>query len=117
MKKLLQKVNELPGVMGSMVMTDDGLPAAALLGSGLDEQCVAAFASRSRLAVSRAAVHCGKGEPHEVVLEAEGGNLLLIGVDGATLAVLTHPGLELNTGLVEIRSIARRLSGVLELRI
>ena len=67
--------------------------------------------------MSRAAVHCGKGEPYEVVLEAEGGSLLLIGVDGATLAVLTHPGLELNTGLVEIRSIARRLSGVLELRI
>jgi predicted regulator of Ras-like GTPase activity (Roadblock/LC7/MglB family) len=117
MKKLLQQVNDLPGVMGSMVMTEDGLPAASLLGSGLDEECVAAFASSSRLAVSRAAIHCGEGEPQEVVLESEGGNLLLIGIDGATLAVITHPGLEMNTGLVEIRSIARRLSEALKIRI
>ncbi|MGE4619149.1 MAG: roadblock/LC7 domain-containing protein [Planctomycetota bacterium] len=117
MKKLLQQLNQLPGVLGSMVMTEDGLPVSSLLESGLDEECVAAFASRSRLAVQRAAIHCSDVEPDEVIIESEGGNLILVPVAGATLIVLTNPGLELNTGLVEIRSIARRLRGALEIRI
>ena len=97
MKKLLKQVNELPGVLGSMVMTADGLPVASLLGIGLDEDCVAAYASNSNLAVRRAAIHCGDEAPDEVVLESEGGNLLLKQIEGATLAVITHPGLEMNT--------------------
>ena len=116
MKKLLEQVNELPGVLGSMVMTEDGLPVASVLGAGLDEECVAAFASSSSHAVRRAVTHYGDKAPDEVVLESEGGNLLLLPIAGATLAVITHPGLEMNTGLVEVRSIARRLRGIFEMR-
>lgn len=115
MKELLKQVNELPGVLGSMVMTEDGLPVTSLLGPGLDEDCVAAYASNSNLAIRRAVTHFGDASPDEIVLESEGGNLLLKQIDGATLAVITHPGLEMNTGMVEIRSIAKRLHKTIEL--
>ncbi len=117
MNPLLEKLNAIPGVLGSMVMTDDGIPVASRLSEEIDEECVAAFSSTARLAVNRAAMHCSGEVPEEVILEAEGGNLLLMNLEGATLAVMTHAGLELNTGLLEIRSIARRLSGILEIRI
>lgn len=116
MMQLLQQVNELPGVLGSMVMTADGLPVASLLGPGLDEDCVAAYASSSSIAIGRVVTHCGEEAPDEVVLESEGGNLLLKQIEGATLAVITHPGLEMNTGMVEIRSIAKRLHQIIEIQ-
>ena len=98
-------------------MTDYGIPFASRHSQASYAACVSAFSSTARLAVNRTAMHCSGEEPEEVILEADGGNLLLIYLDGATLAVMTHAGLELNTGLLEIRSLARRLSGILEIRI
>jgi len=116
MKRLLEQLNTTPGVMGSMVMTDDGIPVVSLLGTEMDEECVAAFSSTVRLAANRTAAQLDNQHPDEVIIEAEQGNLLLINLDGALLAVMTHAGLELNTGLLEFRSVARRLREILTIR-
>ena len=116
MIKLLEQLNQLPGVLGSMVLTEDGIAVESLLAEKMDEECVAAFSSAVQQAVKRASTRCGDGPPDELILEAEQGNLLLVGLGGATLAVMTHAGLEVNTGLLEIRSLARRLRGILEIR-
>ncbi|MDE0960092.1 MAG: roadblock/LC7 domain-containing protein [Planctomycetota bacterium] len=116
MKRLLEQLNSTPGVMGSMVMTDDGIPVVSLLGDEMNEECVAAFSSTVRLAANRNAEQLDNQHPYELVIEAELGNLLLIHLDGSLLAVMTHAGLELNTGLLEIRSLARRLREILTIR-
>jgi predicted regulator of Ras-like GTPase activity (Roadblock/LC7/MglB family) len=82
----------------------------------MDEECVAAFSSTVQLAANRTAAQLDNQHPDEVIIEAEQGNLLLIHLDGALLAVMTHAGLELNTGLLEIRSVARRLREILTIR-
>ncbi|HCW44911.1 MAG: roadblock/LC7 domain-containing protein [Planctomycetia bacterium] len=116
MKQILQGLNEVPGVLGSMVMTEDGMVVCSALSSSFDGEVVAAFASNARLCIGKAAVQCGDGIPHEMVLEGEEGSLILLDIEDATLVVITHAGLELNTGMLEIRSLARKLRGILEIQ-
>ncbi len=116
MKSLLENLNQIPGVHGSMVMTEDGMVVASELTADLDSESLAAITSGARLCIHRSAIQCGDGEPHEIVLEGTDGNLVLLEVGEATLIVVTHAGLKLNSGMLEIRSVARKLRGILEIQ-
>ena len=114
MKSLLNNLNQIPGVLGSMVMTEDGMVVEEALTANLESEVVAAIASGARLSIHRSAVQSGDGNPHEIVLEGTKGNMILLEVGEATLIVVTHAGLDLNSGMLEIRSVARKLRGILE---
>ena len=45
MKSLLNNLNQIPGVLGSMVMTEDGMVVAEALTANLESEAVAAIAS------------------------------------------------------------------------
>ena len=112
----LQSLQQIPGVLGSMVMTEDGMVVVSDLGPGLDSETLAAITSGARLCIHRAAIQSGDGQPHEIVLEGTSGNLVLLEIGEATLIVVTHAGLEMNSGMLEIRSVARKLRGILEIQ-
>ena len=116
MKEILQSLQQIPGVVGSMVMTGDGMVVCSALGPGLERETLAALTSGTRLSIQKAAVHSSDGKPHEIVLEGTEGNLLLLEIGDATLIVVTHAGLELDSGMLEIRSVARKLRGILEIQ-
>jgi len=110
MKEILLKLNENPGIRGSMVMTQDGIVAAAALGPDLEEEVVAALSSTLLTAVKRA-VH--EVTPEEdvtaFVLMATDGKLVFLDLDNAYLVVVTKRDLELNTTMVEIESAGKRI--------
>ena len=116
MKEILQRLQQIPGVVGSMVMTEDGMVVCSALGPGLESESLATLSSGTRLSLQRAAVQSGDGKPHEIVLEGTEGNLVLLEIGEATLIVVTHAGLELDSGMLEIRSVARKLRGILEIQ-
>ncbi len=109
MKTLLKNLNEVPCVQGSMVITDDGIMVAAALGPDLEEDAVAALSSSLVMTLRRSLREfCGE-IPEEMVLTADKGKLIFLSLGPAYLVVVTKKNLKLETDLVEIRSMARKL--------
>ncbi len=110
MKDLLENLNQVPGVDGSMVITRDGIMVTEALGPNLSEDVVAALSSSLVLTLKRGFEAVGGSEiPEEMILSAENGKLIFADLGNAYLVVVTQPNLKLNTDLVEIRSVARKL--------
>ena len=110
MKNLLDQLNDVPGVQGSMVITRDGIMVVEALGPQLQEDAVAALSSSLVNTLQKALETIDKdGSPEEMVLSATEGKLIFSDLGNAFLVVVTRPNLKLGTGLIEIRSISRRL--------
>lgn len=110
MKEILKKLNETPGVEGSMVVTRDGIMVTAHLGPNLAEDVVAALSSSLVLTVQRSMSFAGMGAiPEEMVLSADRGKIFFADLGNAFLVVVTRANLRLGSDLVELRSAARKL--------
>ncbi|MEM7165706.1 MAG: roadblock/LC7 domain-containing protein [Planctomycetota bacterium] len=110
MKDLLQPLNKIPGVIGSMVITQDGIMVADATGPELREDAVAALSSALTMTLKRSLETLGStGGSDEMVLNAEKGKLLFLDLGQAYLVVITRPNLRLETGMVEVRGIANKL--------
>ncbi|MCI0652414.1 MAG: roadblock/LC7 domain-containing protein [Planctomycetes bacterium] len=110
MNDLLDQVNELNAVQGSMIITHDGILVQSAISSGLDDDTVAALSSSLVLTIKRAMEPMGvAAPPEEMVLSAELGKLAFFDLGNAYLVVVAEPQLKLNADLVEIRSVVRKL--------
>lgn len=110
MKDVLQKLNETPGVEGSMVVTRDGIMVTAALGPNLAEEVVAALASSLVLTVQRSLSFTGTTTiPTEMILSAERGKIFFADLGNSFLVVVTRANLRIESDLVELRSAARKL--------
>ena len=112
MKELLSNLNGVPGIDGSMVITDDGIMVAEALGPQLDEDVIAALSSSLLIALKRALEPVDGGSTVEMILSADDGKLIFTNLGNAFLVVVTRPNLKLDTGLVEIRSFTRKLKSL-----
>ncbi len=118
MKKQLEKLNGIPGVQGSMVITRDGIMVAASLGPDLNEDAVAALSSSLILTIKRGVSSTGVDlDPEEMILTAEEGKLVFLDLGNAFLVVVTQPQLRLSSGLVEIRGVARKIRSICEMQV
>ncbi len=118
MKQHLDALNAVPGVQGSMVITHDGIMVAAALGVELQEDAIAALSSTLVLSLKRSLDPLGITiELDEMVLTASSGKLIFLCLGNAFLVVVTRPQLRLSSGLVEIRSVARKIRNLCELRV
>ena len=109
MKDLLTQLNDVPCVQGSMVITDDGIMVAASLGPNLEEDAVAALSSSILMTLRRSLEPFCERIPEELVLTASKGKLVFLGIGNAYLVVVTKKNLKLESDLVEIRSMARKI--------
>ena len=110
MKALLAEINQSVGVEGSMVITRDGIMVAAVLGPQISEDVLAALASALVITIKRALEPVGAGDaPEEMMLSASAGKLIFVDLGAAYLVVVTRPQIKLNSDLVAIRSVARKL--------
>ena len=110
MKSLLDQVNRLNGVKGSMVITHDGIMVTSALDPSLDDDTVAALSSSLVITLKRSFDPLGlEMVPEELVLTAELGKLLFFDLGRAFLVVVTNPQLQMTTDLVDIRSVAKKL--------
>lgn len=110
MKEILEALNSNAGIRGSMVMTHDGIMAAAALGPDLEEDAVAALASSLLATVKvtlRDLVH--EGNLTQFILTASDGKMVFVDLGNAYLVVVAKRDMELDTTMVEIRSAAHRI--------
>jgi predicted regulator of Ras-like GTPase activity (Roadblock/LC7/MglB family) len=117
MKDLLKNLTELPCVQGSMLITSDGILIAAELQPGLDQDAVAALSSSMLMTLKRSMAPFSPVLPEETILTASEGKLIFLSVGNACLVAVTRRNLKLESELVEIRSIARKIRQRCELSV
>lgn len=93
-----------------MVITRDGIMVVAAIGEELREDAVAALSSSLAITLKRSLDPVGlEIDPEEMILTAEKGKLVFLDLGRAYLVVVTQPNLRLETDMVEIRGVARKL--------
>lgn len=110
MKDLLQLLAKIPSVRGSMVISRDGIPIASAVGPEHREDALAALSSALVMTLERNLEPLGLGgNADEMVLNAQSGKLVFLNLGEAFLVVITRSNLRLDSDMVEIRGVARRL--------
>lgn len=98
---------DVPGLEAAAVVTPDGLPMAAALPAGMDEEKVAALSAALLALGERAASGLGRGGLAQVCIEGETGTVVLVGA-GSEAVLVAVAGTTARTGLVlwEVRRAA-----------
>lgn len=106
---VLRDLNEVAGVKGSMVVTQDGIVVDAALGRDLEQETVAAVSSAMIQASRRALETLGHEGFARFVLTSSWGRLVFVDLEIAYLVVITSPNIKLDVILIEIDSAAYRI--------
>ena len=110
MKEILEKLNQEVGIIGSMVITPDGMMVAAALGKGLEEDRVAAIVSSLLVSVRRCLLELRTpGCLGSCILNAEEGKILFFDMGNSFLVVVAKRDIEIDAGVVAIRSAMHRI--------
>jgi len=110
MKKILEQLNQEVGIMGSMVITPDGMMVSAALGENLEEDRVAAIVSSLLISVRRCLIDLRTpGSLSSCVLNGLNGKILFYDMGNSFLVVVADRDIRLDTGVVAIRSAIHKI--------
>lgn len=109
MDEILESLNQVPGVLGSLLGTSDGMVVAARLKGELNHEAAAALVSSLLVGTTALLDECGRPHMEQIVLRASRGKIIIIDLGHTYLMVVTDRNLDLNQGLVEVRSAAQSL--------
>ncbi len=99
MKDILNELNDIAGVRGSLVVDLDGLVIASNLMSGMEERTISAMVANIRSEVMRAMPQ--QSALVGIQMQAAGGTILFLNAPQCLLAVIAEPGA--NIGLISIK--------------
>jgi predicted regulator of Ras-like GTPase activity (Roadblock/LC7/MglB family) len=108
-RRILKGLNELVGIRGSMVVSEDGMVIAACLGRALDEDRVAAMASNVVMNLRRATRKHGIESFDRITLVSSHGKMLFKDTGIAYLVVVMDPNIAIGPTNLEIESAAMRI--------
>jgi predicted regulator of Ras-like GTPase activity (Roadblock/LC7/MglB family) len=108
-------INRIPGALGSVVCTSDGLLLALsehIERSGADQMAAVTSALTS---LTAGAAQCfGSGEVNQVIVDMEGGFLFVTAVsDGSSLAVMCDPTCDIGLIGYEMSMLVERIGQLL----
>ncbi|MCC7137494.1 MAG: roadblock/LC7 domain-containing protein [Planctomycetes bacterium] len=112
MKAILEDLNQRLGARGSLVVTRDGLPVCAVLGTATPNDRLDRLAAMGAAILSdvrRSLAAAGLDEFTQCEVAAEQGKVVLVAAGPTYLVVLVGPRIEIGPGSVEIRSAARQI--------
>jgi len=108
MREVLQELGAYPGVVGSLVATTDGMVVASHL-NGMDEEAAAALVSSLLTHTVGLLTECGRPRMEHLEFLASRGKIIVMDLNNAYLVVVTERHLDLNQGMLEIKSAAKAL--------
>lgn len=109
MIEILEDLNKVAGVKGSMLVTQDGIVVHAALGSDLDQEAVAAVSSALIKSARNAQEKLGYKSFKRFVQVSSWGRMVFVDIEIAYLVVITSQNIKLDVIVVEIDSAARRV--------
>lgn len=110
MKEILEGLNQEAGVIGSMVVTTDGMVVASKLGPSLDEDTVAALAAYMLSSVKKAMSIVGEQTTSQFEVTSDFGRMIFLDVGPAYLVVVTHQSINVDQTMIAIRSAAYKIT-------
>ncbi|NOZ21638.1 MAG: hypothetical protein GXP25_11205 [Planctomycetes bacterium] len=111
MKAILEELNSVVGIKGSMVIAEDGMLIASQF-AGIDDETAAALASRIILTTRQSLDKIGFGDITQLVLTSTHGKIALVSAGNSFLMVMADMNTSLEHTLIEILSAARKIKNM-----
>jgi hypothetical protein len=109
MLEILEELNKEVGVIGSLVVTPDGIVVASALGPDLDSDTVGALASNVIIATGKAMTLMGDDRFYRFVLTSAYGKMVFEDIGIAYLVCVTHQNLTLDQILLAMQSASYKI--------
>jgi|YelNatPaOPRAMG01_1025707.scaffolds.fasta_scaffold274325_1 predicted regulator of Ras-like GTPase activity (Roadblock/LC7/MglB family) len=110
MKEILEELNKEVGVIGCLVVTPDGMVVASALKPSLDQDAVAALASRMIHSVQQAMGLLGENKTDKFFVNSSYGRILFFDIEIAYLAVVTHQNIDIEQTLIAVKAAAYKIT-------
>jgi len=107
-RSVLRALADVPGVRGSMVVTQDGIVVDSLLGRTLRQEVVGAMAASLILGTRKAVDRVGQAF-ESFALVSTHGKMIVADTGSAFLVVVLDRNIDLGSAELEIRSAVRKV--------
>jgi predicted regulator of Ras-like GTPase activity (Roadblock/LC7/MglB family) len=109
MVSILEDLNKEVGIVGSLVVTQDGIVVASALGPDLDDDTVAALASNAIISAKKGMAMLGDDNCYRFALTAAHGKMVFEDIGIAYLVVVTHQNISLSQTQIAIKGAAYKI--------
>ena len=112
--EILQTLKKIGEVLGSSVISRDGLIIASDLSKDIDEETFAAMSAAMQGAAETAVSELKQGELNQIIIDAEKGKIITISAgEKAILVILAKPKINLGLVLLEMGKASGKISDIL----
>ena len=109
MRKIVEDLIRIDGVIGSLLVGKDGLVVSSTLLEDEDAEVLGAMSAAMFGSVAKAAERIGIGGLRDTIIEATEGSIQLIEAEDLILVVITERGVNLGMIRIEMRKAAKRV--------
>lgn len=109
---VLKRLCTNPGFLGAMVATKDGIVVKSHLQAGMDDDASAALVSALLTSTTSLLGNVGLAGMEQIVLRASRGKIVVADLGIAYLVVVADRNLDLDSGMLEIKSASKALSRI-----
>ena len=109
MEEILEKLNNTVGIVGSMIVTQDGMVVASRLGQQFSEDTVAALSASTISSCKNALERIEFGRFAGFIFQATSGKMIFVEAGSAYLLVLTDQKILLDQSIIDIKGAAYRI--------
>ena len=112
--KILQSLRKIGQIVGSSIISTEGLLIASDIGGEINGETFAAMSAAMIGAAETTALELKQGAIRQVIVEAEEGKIIAISAgERAILVILAKPRLNLGLALLELGKASGKISSVL----
>lgn len=115
MQAILENLNRSVGVIGSAVMTNDGMLVTSAIAQGHDQDALAAIGSSLVISVQKSLKGCGDAGLKVMTVEGSRGKIVIVNAGSVFLLVITDSTIALGPTMLDIRSTVDKLQKVISL--
>ena len=112
MRSILKSLADVPGVRGSMVITQDGMVVDSLRGKSLNVEVVAAMAASLILGARKAMERAALPAFEQFSVVSTHGKMIVADTGAAFLVVVLDRNIDLGHAELEIRSAVRKVKTI-----
>jgi len=116
MREVLIELNREVGIKGSLVLTRDGIVVASELGSGLQNDTVAAIASSVVQSFNATLGPLKQAPFFKFIFTAAHGRMVFIATGEAYIAAVLNKDIKVDVSMLSIEGAARRIRNLTEIR-
>lgn len=110
MRKIVEDLNRVDGVIGSLLVGKDGLVVASTLLDTEDAEVLGAMSAAVYGEIDKSTKRIGVGTLVDAIIDAREGSILLLEAKDLILVVITQRVVNLGLIKMEMRRAARRIS-------